>query len=322
MGELELIEALRQTFRCQDPRVVTWLGDDAAVVRARAYAVTSTDAMIDGVHFRSEQLAPEQIGHRALAGALSDLAAMGAEPGEAYLALGVPAGLEPEWIAALAGGAQSLAGELGVTIAGGDVTAAPALTLVFTVVGWSEDAGALVGRDGACPGDRVGVTGTVGAAGAGLAILEGRAPGARLPGEVREALLERYARPRPLLSAGHALSRWGARAMIDVSDGLATDARHLARRSGVTLELSLRSLPLAPGVREVAAELGVDPHAFAAIAGEDYELCVCVAPNVVSNLASANEMGGLTWIGSVRDGDGEVVFADTDQPLLGYEHSL
>jgi len=89
--ELELIRALEKALRSDGPRVVRWLGDDAAVVRARGYAVTSVDAMLDSVHFRSAQLAPEDIGHRALAGALSDLAAMGAQAGEAYLALGAPA---------------------------------------------------------------------------------------------------------------------------------------------------------------------------------------------------------------------------------------
>ena len=92
MRELELIDALEKVFTCDDPRVVRWLGDDAAVVRARGYAVTSVDTAVDGVHFRSGELSPREIGHHALASALSDLAAMGADPGEAYLALGVPSG--------------------------------------------------------------------------------------------------------------------------------------------------------------------------------------------------------------------------------------
>jgi thiamine-monophosphate kinase len=288
-------------------RVLRSQGDDAAVVRARGHAVTSVDMMVDGVHFRSGQLTGGEIGHRALAAALSDLAAMGAEPGEAYLALGLPPGSQQSALE-LAAGMQSLATQHGVTIAGGDVTRATELTVSVTVVGWADDPAEIVGRDGARVGDLVCVTGKLGAAGA---FLEGI-----------EAARDAYARPQPRLEEGRALAGAGARAMIDISDGLATDAGHIGRRSGVRLELSLAALPVA----DVVGQLGVSPAEFAATAGDDYELCACIPPSARTAAEAAADRwasgAGLTWVGRIIPGEAEVCFTDADRPLSGYEHGF
>ena len=301
MGELELIAAIETALADRSGRLVRWTGDDAAVTRARPYAVTSIDTLVDGVHFRRATHDLRDIGWKAIATALSDLAAMGAEPGEAYVSVVVPDDLgEP---LELIHGMEELAAESGATIAGGDVVRGPVLVITVAVVGWADSEAELVGRDGARPGDLIAVTGELGGSEAGRRLLDAGGAG---PAE----LVSRHLRPRPLLEAGRALAAAGVSAMIDLSDGLATDARHVAERSGVELGVRLDELPRAQGVSPEQAASG----------GDDYELLVTVPPERREAAAAA---APLTWIGAVSEGRG-LVLLGPDGPvddLRGYEHS-
>jgi thiamine-monophosphate kinase len=316
VGELELIAAIETALADRSGRLVRWTGDDAAVTRARPYAVTSIDTLVDGVHFRRATHAPRDIGWKALATALSDLAAMGAEAGEAYVAVVLPPDAEEPL--ELVRGMEELASECGVTIAGGDLVQGPVLVLTVAVTGWADAEDELVGRDGARPGDLVGVTGPLGGSEAGRRALEaaGEVAGGPPSGEAAAGrdpaaaeLVARHLRPRPLLREGRALAAAGVTAMIDLSDGLATDARHVAERSGVELRVRLADLPCAP---EVAAE-------EAATGGDDYELLVTVPPG---RREAAEAAARVTWIGEVSAGSG-LVLLGPDGPvtgLTGYEH--
>jgi thiamine-monophosphate kinase len=307
MGEFELLAKLRERLPPDDPRVRLGSGDDAAVTVPGAATATSVDAIVDGVHFRRTETTPRLIGRKALATALSDLAAMGAEPGEAYVVLGAPSDLEEEEFFALLDGLLELARETGVTLAGGDVTRAPALTLAVTVVGHGRHPDELVPRGGAEPGDLLVLTGEIGGAAAGRLLLDDPGLAVAVAESTAEHLRARQLDPRPRLRSGRALAEAGARALIDVSDGLAGDALHVAEASGVALRIDAASLPLAKGAAEIAAAAGRNPHELAVSGGEDYELLAALPPQKLTEasarIGEAAETT-LTPIGEVELGTG------------------
>lgn len=286
------------------------LGDDCAVLAegAGGSLVCSIDTSVEGTHFRRAWLTPFEIGWRATAAALSDLAAEGASVVGVLVALSLEKGRQGDDAPAIMRGVGECVRGLGGRVLGGDLTAARELSLTVTVIGRAPRP---VSRAGARPGDELWVTGTLGAARAALQAFEShRTPGA--------AEREAFCRPHPRVAAGLELAALGATAMMDLSDGLAGDARHLAAASGVRLEVDLRMVPVGAGV--VAAAGVEEPVLFAARGGEDYELLVAVPPGV---LTRGCQVGGVqvTRVGHVVEGSGVAFMLDgREATISGFDH--
>jgi thiamine-monophosphate kinase len=325
MGEFELLAKLRERLPPGGSRVRLGSGDDAAVTVPGGATATSVDAIVEGVHFRRGETGLGKIGRKALATALSDLAAMGAEAGEAYVVVGAPGDLSEEDLLALLDGMLDLAAATGTALAGGDLTRAPVLTLAVTVVGHAARPDAFVTRAGAEPGDLVVLTGEIGGAAAGRLLLDDPNLAAALPGGTAEKLRARQLDPAPRLRSGRALAAAGARAMIDLSDGLAGDAAHVAAASGVALEIKAGQLHLEDGVADVATAAGLDPLTLAVAGGEDYELLAILPPGALDDAKARVKAAGetiLTTIGEIAAGEGVEIRLPGGGRLetAGYDH--
>jgi thiamine-monophosphate kinase len=327
-GEFDLIaklaERAREAGAARGPNLALGIGDDAAVTVASGASATSVDILVEGVHFRRDRASLREIGRKSLSAALSDLAAMGAEPGEAYVALAMPSDLDETGCLELFGGLAEVGAETGTALAGGDISGASQLAIAITVVGHAAAADGLVARAGARPGHAIAVTGELGGAAAGLLLLE--RPDLREPLEsaIAEGLVRRQLDPTPRVAAGTALAAAGAAAMIDVSDGLGADAEQIAAASGVRARIELDRLPVQDGVVEVAAAAGLDPLELAASRGEDYELLVALPRERVDDATAAVARAGtvLAVIGEVSRGAGvELRGGGGDlRPARGFDH--
>ena len=325
--EFDLIGEIRRRLSATasaSSRVAVGIGDDAAVTVPGGATAVSVDALVDGVGFRREWCPPRSVGRKALGAALSDLAAMGASAGEAYVWLGMPPDLDEAGCLELCDGIAELASELGVAVLGGDLTAAPVLSVCVTAVGHAPSAGDLVGRGDAEIGQALCITGEIGGAAAGLMLLEHAELGQALPEQLRNEVIARQLEPVPRIACGMALAAAGVTAMIDVSDGLGADAEHLAAASGAGIELDLELVPMGAGVREIAAAAGRDPHELVASGGEDYEL-LCAVPRAALNRcreAAAAAGCGLTEVGRFVSGSSVRLrlAGGRSMPVGGHDH--
>lgn len=278
IGERALIERVRQRAGAPPDWVVLGIGDDAAMLRPDRgrLDVLTTDSLIEGVHFRREWTSAHAIGHKALAVNLSDLAAMGATPRAFLLSLALPAAFELGAFDDLIDGFLDLAKQAGAPLAGGNITRSPGPLIVdVTAVGAVHPRQALT-RGGARPGDELFVTGSIGAAAAGLALLEASCDRAALDAAAAECVT-RYESPSPRLVCGQQVARnRAASGCIDLSDGLAAAARQIAEASRTGVVLDGAALPLHPGAVAWATSHGLSPLLFALAGGEDYELLFAV----------------------------------------------
>ena len=293
-------------------------GDDAAVLDDGL--VVSTDLAVEEVHFRLDWISPREAGYRAAMGALSDLAAMAAHPLGCLAAVATPEGRRGrEGARELMAGLREAVEEVGVLLLGGDLTRSPGPLLVDVVVLGRTDRPLL--RSGAQPGDELWVTGSLGGAAGAVAFW---AAGGRPPSALREAFLA----PRARIREARFLVDVGARAGLDLSDGLAGDAGHLAAASGVGVEVEADAVPVHPALLADPAPPGTTPLELALHGGEDYELLVALPPGVltprVEEFAELFDLS-LTRVGRVREGAGVVLAppgGGAPRPLArgGFDH--
>ena len=304
LGEFGLIERLRPVFD-QGEHVLIGPGDDAAVLRVRTgHVVVSTDLLIEGRHFRRDWASATDVGHRAAAQNLADIMAMGGRATSLTVGLGLPGELPVQWVQDFAEGFAAECAEVGASVVGGDVTAAPQIVIAVTALG--QCSVAPVVRGGAEPGDIVALCGRQGWAAGGTMVLT---RGFRSP----RVLVEAFRRPAPPYAAGPEGAEAGATAMIDISDGLVAEARHIATASGVAIDLWRESLEVADPLVAVAAALGSDPMDFVLGGGDDHALLATFP-------AGTTLPPGWRQIGQVHEGDGVTVDGATYEGPAGWTH--
>jgi thiamine-monophosphate kinase len=309
LGERALLARIRARLPKPPATVVVGVGDDAAVVSGprNARTVLTTDALIEGVHFDRAFSTPADIGYKALAVNLSDLAAMGATPAWALLSLALPGGTAVEDVEALVDGLVGLASAQSVALIGGNLTSSPGpLVVDVTAVGTVHPRRVLL-RNAGRPGDELYLSGTIGAGAAGLEMLKaGRPVGEQRINPAAETVaIGRYLRPEPRVKLGRALAdARAARAAMDLSDGLADAVTQIAEASGCGVEIDAAALPIDEGARQWWNARNEDPIVRALAAGDDYELVVALPGRWRGRLRHARRkvadppltrIGVLTW---------------------------
>lgn len=315
LGEFALIEAVTARFaRGRD--VIVGPGDDAAVLAARdGRVVVTTDLLIEGRHFRRDWSSGTDVGHKAAAQNLADVAAMGARPTGLFVGFAAPGELAVDWALAMADGLAAECATAGASVAGGDISSADLVMLGVTALGDLEGRSPVL-RSGARPGDVVVVAGRLGWAQAGLALLtsaDGGGTGRAAADPRWAALVGAHRRPAPPYPLGPTLARHGATAMCDVSDGLLQDLGHIAAASGVAIDLRARAFGIDATMRAAGAALDADPLRWILTGGEDHALVACLP-------AGTAPPAGCWPVGRVGAGASVTVDGEVPSGALGWNH--
>ncbi len=304
-GLVGAVTALLAATTETDPDVLIGPGDDAALVRVGGgEVIVSTDVAVEGRHFRRDWSSGEDVGHRVAASNLADIAAMGGRPRALVVALSAPGDLPAQWALDLTRGLVDEAAEVGARIVGGDVSAADQVQVAVTVLGAAESG--VVRRGTASAGDVVAVTGRLGWAAAGYAVLS---RGFRSPRVVVEA----HRRPRPPYAQGPAAAAAGATALVDVSDGLLADLGQVARASGVRIDIQASAFDVPEPLQAVGAALGAEPMRLILTGGDDHALAATFPPDVLLP-------DGWAVVGAVGSGEGVTVDGAAYDGPQGHQH--
>ena len=279
-GEFGLIELIAKAVgRTGDKRLLIGIGDDAACWRAKGLQLATTDTLIEDIHFSFKNITWRELGWKAMAVNLSDIAAMGGVPLYALVSLGIPADTETDDVIELYKGMLDLAGKHKVRIVGGDTIASPIAAITLTIIGEAGSEEEILKRSAARPGDLIAVTGSFGASAAGLAIMQKRLS---LDKKTEKALREAHFNPMPRIEEGRTLVKYGVKAAIDVSDGLLGDLGKVCQASGVGAQIYSERIPIRAAVEK---HFGNKALKLALTGGEDYELIFTAPPTTINNVA-------------------------------------
>lgn len=319
IGEFGLINSIARRAPGAPSDIIRGIGDDAAVIaldKTRCLLFT-TDTLIESIHFETSFTSPYLLGKKSLAVNLSDIAAMGGTPHSFVVSLSIPPGVTYEFIKKFYAGIYAQAKKFNVSLVGGDTTASPdKLAITISLLGAAR-AGEVICRHGACTGDAIYVTGFLGDSALGLSLLKKKKAGSSV-----NCLVKQHLDPVPRVAQGREIARRSvASSMIDVSDGLLADLRHILDESGVGARLRLDRVPLSPRYCKSLQRGSADYYNAALCGGEDYELLFTVPPEKEKTIATLRKLSGipLTRIGEVAGKKGELKIFDESGREVSYK---